>query len=143
MNLIGLPLIVLIVLVMSMSSKAEGFVNPSIKQKSPSSSRNSEMNSQDNETTAGKNEIKALSEADPNDTSIPTLKLGNTISFKNLGPIIINSDGTTMRIDNWDELTEREKEVTWKRISKRNEERKKALFEKQQNEIKEQTQSSE
>jgi predicted Fe-S protein YdhL (DUF1289 family) len=49
-----------------------------------------------------------------------------------MGPIIINTDGTTRAIANWDELSEREKEVTWKRISKRNEERRKILLEKQE-----------
>jgi hypothetical protein len=42
------------------------------------------------------------------------------------------TSGTTRRIDNWDQLTEREKEVTWRRISKRNEERRKMLLDKQQ-----------
>jgi len=46
-----------------------------------------------------------------------------------MGPAIINLDGTTRRIDNWSELSEREKEVTWRRISKRNEERRKMLLE--------------
>ena len=40
--------------------------------------------------------------------------------------------GTTRRIENWDQLSEREKEVTWRRISKRNEERRKILLQQQQ-----------
>jgi len=54
-----------------------------------------------------------------------------------MGPVIINTDGTTRQIANWDQMTKREQEVTWKRISKRNEERRKALLEQQKNEEKE------
>jgi hypothetical protein len=42
--------------------------------------------------------------------------------------------GTTRRIDNWDTLTKQEQEVSWRRISKRNEARRKVLLEKQQQE---------
>eukprot|EP00814_Leptocylindrus_danicus_P021168 CAMPEP_0116027408 /NCGR_PEP_ID=MMETSP0321-20121206/14626_1 /TAXON_ID=163516 /ORGANISM="Leptocylindrus danicus var. danicus, Strain B650" /LENGTH=129 /DNA_ID=CAMNT_0003500787 /DNA_START=56 /DNA_END=445 /DNA_ORIENTATION=+ len=59
--------------------------------------------------------------------NIPVLKLGETMKFEHLGPVIINADGTTRRIDNWDEMTEHEREVTWRRISKRNQERIEAL----------------
>ena len=51
-----------------------------------------------------------------------------------MGPVIINLDGTTRRIENWGEMTEKEKEVTWRRISKRNEERRKKLQEQMQQE---------
>ncbi|CAB9505105.1 expressed unknown protein [Seminavis robusta] len=76
-------------------------------------------------------EVPQLPDADPN-ANIPRIKLGETISFEEMGPVILNSDGSTRRIDNWDQLTEREKEVTWRRISKRNEERRKILLAKQQ-----------
>ena len=52
-----------------------------------------------------------------------------------MGPVIINADGTTRRIDNWDQMTEQEQKVAWRRISKRNEERRKALLEQQQKEM--------
>lgn len=81
-------------------------------------------------------EIPQLPEADP-DSDIPSIKLGETISFEEMGPVIINSDGTTRRIENWDTLTDHEKKVTWRRISKRNEERRKALLEKMQQDEKE------
>jgi len=55
-----------------------------------------------------------------------------SITFEAMGPVIINSDGTTRRIDNWDQMTEKEQEVAWRRISKRNEARRKALLEQQQ-----------
>ena len=57
-----------------------------------------------------------------------------SIRFEEMGPVIINADGTTRRIDNWDQMTKKEQEVAWRRISKRNEERRKALLEQQQKE---------
>jgi hypothetical protein len=75
-----------------------------------------------------KNEVPQLPMADPNDTSIPTLKFGESLRLEELGPIIINSDGSTRRIENWNQLSDQEKEVSWRRISKRNEERRKALL---------------
>ena len=70
--------------------------------------------------------------SDSNDDSIPSIRLGETIRFEEWGPIILNTDGTTRRIDNWDQLTEHEKQVTWRRISKRNEQRRLALLEQQE-----------
>jgi len=52
-----------------------------------------------------------------------------------MGPIIINADGTTRSIDNWDQMTKNEQEVAWRRISKRNEQRRKALLKQQQQEM--------
>lgn len=75
--------------------------------------------------------IPLLPPPDP-DSNLPSIKLGETISFEEMGPVIINSDGTTRRIDNWETLSEKEREVAWRRISKRNEERRKLLLEQQQ-----------
>jgi hypothetical protein len=71
-------------------------------------------------------EILQLPPADPN-SDLPKLELGQAMKLDILGPIIINTDGTTRRIDNWDTLTEKEKEVTWRRIRKRNAERREML----------------
>jgi hypothetical protein len=81
--------------------------------------------------SAATNNYPRLIESAP-DSNLPRIKLGETIRFEEMGPIIINTDGTTRAIANWDELSEREKEVTWKRISKRNEERRRILLEKQE-----------
>lgn len=51
------------------------------------------------------------------------LELGGSLSMDELGPIIINPDGTTRRITNWDTLTTQEKKSSWRLISKRNKER--------------------
>eukprot|EP00538_Stauroneis_constricta_P014277 CAMPEP_0119568470 /NCGR_PEP_ID=MMETSP1352-20130426/38962_1 /TAXON_ID=265584 /ORGANISM="Stauroneis constricta, Strain CCMP1120" /LENGTH=124 /DNA_ID=CAMNT_0007617873 /DNA_START=73 /DNA_END=447 /DNA_ORIENTATION=+ len=82
----------------------------------------------------GDSDIPLLPSSDP-DPSIPTIKLGETIRFEELGPIILNTDGTTRRIGNWDTLSEHEKKVTWRRISKRNEERRQVLLRQQQQEL--------
>jgi hypothetical protein len=51
----------------------------------------------------------------------------NSIAIDLGGPVIINNDGTISRISNWDQMTENEKEMTVKIITKRNQERKKIL----------------
>lgn len=79
-------------------------------------------------------EVPQLPASDIDNKDIPTIKLGETIKFDEMGPVIINLDGTTRQIDNWSDLSEREKEVTWRRISKRNEERRKMLMEQAEKE---------
>jgi len=54
-------------------------------------------------------------------------RLGETLSLDELGPIIINADGTTRRIGNWKQLSKWEQERTLVRIAKRNQERVAAL----------------
>mmetsp|Transcript_3647 Transcript_3647/g.6031 ORF Transcript_3647/g.6031 Transcript_3647/m.6031 type:complete len:108 (+) Transcript_3647:131-454(+) len=76
-------------------------------------------------------EVLQLPEAS-NDPSIPSIKLGDSIKFEDMGPVIINADGSTRQIANWDKMTEAEQQVAWRRISKRNEERRKVLLEQQQ-----------
>lgn len=60
------------------------------------------------------------------------LKLGEKLSLDDLGPIIINSDGTTRRINNWDKLTKAEQEKTLRVISKRNKKRLEILKKQQE-----------
>ena len=45
-----------------------------------------------------------------------------------LGPIILNTDGTMGRIHNWNEMSENEREMAFRLISKRNKARKEALL---------------
>lgn len=93
------------------------------------------MSTSDAFATESNSEVPQLPPPDPND-NLPTIRLGETISFEEFGPVILNTDGSTRRIANWDILTEAEKKVTWRRISKRNEERRKALLEKRSEEEK-------
>ncbi|CAJ1946242.1 unnamed protein product [Cylindrotheca closterium] len=91
------------------------------------------MSSSDAFATDGKKEIPQLPPPDPeSEKNLPTIRLGETISFEQFGPIILNKDGSTRRINNWDILSDHEKEVTWRRISKRNEERRQALLKQQE-----------
>jgi hypothetical protein len=55
------------------------------------------------------------------------------IQLTDLGAIILNSDGTMMKIDNWHELTEHEQGKALRVIAKRNAKRK-AQLEAQQRE---------
>ena len=55
------------------------------------------------------------------------VSLGETISLEELGPIIINADGTTKRITNWLDLSKTEQENSWRVISARNLKRLKVL----------------
>ena len=55
---------------------------------------------------------------------------GNSVSMEELGPIIINIDGTTRRISNWNTLTKHEKETTFRLIKERNKKRLDRLREK-------------
>jgi hypothetical protein len=75
--------------------------------------------------------VPLLPAADPN-SKLPSLKFGETLSFEEMGPIILNADGTTRRISNWDQMTPQEQQTTWRRIKKRNEERRNKLLQDQQ-----------
>jgi len=83
------------------------------------------------EAKEDKEEVLMLPESS-NDPSIPSIKLGESIKFEEMGPVIINADGSTRQIANWDKMTQAEQQVAWRRISKRNEERRKVLLEQQQ-----------
>jgi predicted Fe-S protein YdhL (DUF1289 family) len=67
---------------------------------------------------------------DLNDESFK-LKLGETKSMDELGPIIVNKDGTLRRISNWNILTAHEKESSFRQIAARNMKRIAALELKQ------------
>ena len=49
-------------------------------------------------------EVPQLPPPDPN-SDLPSIRLGESIRFEEWGPIILNTDGTTRRITNWDTLT--------------------------------------
>jgi hypothetical protein len=63
------------------------------------------------------------------ESGIRTLVYGEKLSMDELGPIIINPDGTMRRIANWKELTKGEQESTFRQISARNKKRIEALNE--------------
>ena len=58
------------------------------------------------------------------DPSVPKLDVnGGAVTMDAMGPVVVNDDGSLSRITNWSKLTEREREVTQRRIAKRNAER--------------------
>ncbi len=63
--------------------------------------------------------------------ALASLALGSTVSLDNLGPVILNADGSMSRIANWDKMAPVEQETAWRLITKRNAERRKALEEQQ------------
>ncbi|KAF8519373.1 hypothetical protein BU17DRAFT_47818 [Hysterangium stoloniferum] len=61
----------------------------------------------------------ALPAPDPSD-STKTLMVDQTIRLDELGPMIVNSDGTLSRIANWKNLTSHEQERTMRVLGARN-----------------------
>lgn len=45
---------------------------------------------------------------------------GSTVKLSDIGPIVVNVDGTVSRINNWSEMTEFERETTLRMVGKRN-----------------------
>ncbi len=123
--------IVLFLAVIILSSDSSAFVNRSLLTVSAMSADSNSKPTIMLESKEEKEEVLQLPEAS-NDPSIPSIKLGESIQFEDMGPVIINADGSTRQIANWDKMTEAEQQVAWRRISKRNEERRKVLLEQQQ-----------
>ena len=51
----------------------------------------------------------------------------STVRLGHLGPLVINADGTTGRVANWDGMTAHERETTMRLLNKRNKARLEAL----------------
>lgn len=92
---------------------------PAIVQPVMMTSENNNVNVNDGQQ---EQEILALPSSVSSD-GIRQIALGETLKFDELGPIIINTDGTTRRITNWDKLTKNEQTTTWRLISARNKKR--------------------
>ena len=56
------------------------------------------------------------------------------VKFDNLGPMVVNSDGTISRIHNWQTMSDSERERTARLVNKRNQIRLQALKESAGNE---------
>ncbi|KAF8841042.1 hypothetical protein BDN67DRAFT_576200 [Paxillus ammoniavirescens] len=54
------------------------------------------------------------------DPSVPNVPIGAEVKLDNLGPMVVNSDGTLSRIANWENMTEGEKERTTRVVAARN-----------------------
>lgn len=86
------------------------------------------------DTSSSEAAVPLLPAPDNSDPSIPRIQLGESISLDHMGPIIINTDGTTRTIENWNDMSPQEQQTAWRRIAKRNEERRAALLKRQQQE---------
>ena len=82
-------------------------------------------------TTAKENpDAETATTIDSTDSTDETHKLevdGESVGLSDLGPIIINPDGSARRITNWAVLSAGEKEVAWRRVRLRNARRMKTL----------------
>ncbi|KAK0189746.1 hypothetical protein F5146DRAFT_637787 [Armillaria mellea] len=57
----------------------------------------------------------------PSDKSdVTQVGFGSTVKLDDLGPMVVNSDGTLCRVANWANMTEKEKETTLRVLSARN-----------------------
>lgn len=61
---------------------------------------------------------------------------GSSVSLGHLGPLVVNRDGTTGRVANWETMTVHEKQTTMALLKKRNKARLDALKEKEESGIK-------
>ena len=72
-----------------------------------------------------------MSEADQNPLALPyephndvqTVDYSNCFKLDQLGPMIINTDGSIQRVSNWNELTQEEQDRTFRLICARNQKR--------------------
>eukprot|EP00039_Didymoeca_costata_P027797 m.19207 g.19207 ORF g.19207 m.19207 type:complete len:127 (+) comp6509_c0_seq2:296-676(+) len=87
------------------------------------------------ESDNDKNEKEVLALPSPDDAGTISLDVstGQPVTLDQFGPVIVTEDGKLRRITNWDTLTEKEKQVTIRRISARNKKRLAALREAQEN----------
>ena len=77
-----------------------------------------------NDTRSTMPELLALPAPEDASTSITLdVSTGQPVVLDHLGPVVVNSDGTLARIANWHEMSEREQQVTKRRMAKRNMER--------------------
>ncbi|KIJ61250.1 hypothetical protein HYDPIDRAFT_116258 [Hydnomerulius pinastri MD-312] len=56
---------------------------------------------------------------DPSVTNVP-IAAETPVKLDNLGPMVVNSDGTLSRIANWENMTEAERERTLRVLAARN-----------------------
>jgi hypothetical protein len=57
---------------------------------------------------------------------------GNTVKLDHMGPLVVNKDGTLSRITNWTQMSDIERQNTLRILGKRNQLRREALQEKEE-----------
>lgn len=88
----------------------------------------------DDNNVMNSSEVLLLPPPIEEDPSEKTMKLGEKISMEHLGPIIINTDGSLRRIDNWDKLSKEEQDRSFRLIAARNKKRIEILKQQEQEE---------
>jgi|TARA_B110000003_G_scaffold117106_1_gene119647 hypothetical protein len=79
--------------------------------------------------------VDALPTRGDDDDVVTRIRFGEKVAVDDLiGPVVINHDCTTKYIENWREMTEREREATRRRLGARNRERHAACKQKLGNE---------
>jgi hypothetical protein len=67
-----------------------------------------------------------------NTTTIDMSTGGNTVKLDHMGPLVVNKDGTLSRITNWTQMSDIERQNTLRILGKRNQLRREALQEKEE-----------
>jgi len=68
-------------------------------------------NSSSSSSSSSSLSSSSLSSSSSSDDGIRTITVGDTQRLDDLGPIIINTDGTTSRISNWKTMIQSEKGI--------------------------------
>jgi hypothetical protein len=100
--------------------------------KPPSAEPSPESPSSSNNLAAEKTTL-ALPEPPKDGDAVSLTVGGEGIKLDRLGPLVIHQDGTVSRIANWAEMSEIEKENTFRVLGKRNQLRLKKLREEEKN----------
>ncbi|CAG8775853.1 4856_t:CDS:2, partial [Acaulospora colombiana] len=64
--------------------------------------------------------LPATETINPDSEAATSVELNSAVKLDELGPMVVNSDGTVSRIANWQEMSDIEKERTYKVLLKRN-----------------------
>ncbi|OAA69714.1 hypothetical protein ISF_02984 [Cordyceps fumosorosea ARSEF 2679] len=101
-------------------------------QYSSSSSRDSTNEGDDAATAKSQQGLPAPGEGTP--ITLDVSGGGSTVKLSDLGPLVVNVDGTVARIANWKEMTEAERETTVRMVGRRNKQRLDALKQRKEEE---------
>mmetsp|Transcript_22160 Transcript_22160/g.41525 ORF Transcript_22160/g.41525 Transcript_22160/m.41525 type:complete len:93 (-) Transcript_22160:475-753(-) len=87
------------------------------KQEPKDSKQSIESNSNVSVNPEAKQEPLALPAPGDAKSEADVVAGGDPLKFDKLGPMVLNTDGTISRITNWDKMTDKEKETTYRIVS--------------------------
>ncbi|PVF96376.1 hypothetical protein CPB86DRAFT_787004 [Serendipita vermifera] len=82
--------------------------------------------------------LPAAETINPDSETATSVELNSAVKLDELGPMVVNSDGTVSRISNWQEMSDIEKERTYKVLLKRNQIRLASLTDEEEAKLKDQ-----